>query len=318
MIVQAAQILACVASLAGISYVAVRSFAGWAQRRQLLDVANARSSHVRPTPRGAGIVIVALTLAGAWSWQFLSNSAPSAVPLAAFTAGAILIAAVSWRDDLAGVSVGVRLVSHSIAAAVAIWGVGYWREAELPLTGTFQLGGVGIVATGLWIVGLINAVNFMDGIDGLAGTQAVIAASAWAILGAWTGQSMVFVVGLLLAASTGGFLINNWPPARVFMGDVGSSFLGYSLAVLPFLSTNPPAWSLGVAALLMWAFVLDSGGTFLVRLVNGENVFAAHRSHLYQRLAARRRAHAPVTLLYGGLALGAAMLALVWVSSLEA
>ena len=300
-----------------LSYVAVRWFTGWAERRELLDVANSRSSHIHPTPRGAGVVIVAITLAGAWIGQAILNPGHSWGPLAAFTAGGLLIAAVSWRDDVSGVNVGVRLVAHALSAAIAIWGIGYWREADLPGAGTVQLGVAGIVASAVWIVGLINAVNFMDGIDGIAGTQATIAASGWAILGAMTGQGMLVVLALLIAAATTGFLINNWPPARVFMGDVGTAFQGYSLAVLPFFAAPVPAWSPVVATLLMWPFVLDSGGTFVMRLARGENVFAAHRSHVYQRLAATREAHQSVTLLYGGLALGGAAIALAWVASLE-
>lgn len=311
------QALGFTAFTAVLSYVAVRWFASWAERRELLDVANVRSSHVHPTPRGAGVVIVAVTLAGAWIAQALLNPGQSWVPLAAFTVGGLLIATVSWRDDVSGVAVEVRLAAHVLSAAIAIWGIGYWREVDLPVAGTVQLGVAGIVLTALWIVGLINAVNFMDGIDGIAGTQAAIAASGWAILGAMTGQSLVVVVALLLAAGSTGFLINNWPPARVFMGDVGSAFLGYSLAVLPFFAAPLPAWSPAVAALLMWPFVLDSGGTFVVRLARGENVFAPHRSHLYQRLAETRDAHQSVTLLYGGLALGGAAIALAWVASLE-
>jgi UDP-N-acetylmuramyl pentapeptide phosphotransferase/UDP-N-acetylglucosamine-1-phosphate transferase len=184
----------------------------------------------------------------------------------------------------------------------------------LPLLGPLALGWFGLIMTFVWIVGLTNAYNFMDGIDGIAGGQAVVAGLGWTLLGWLDHQPLVAALGLLLAASSLGFLGHNWPPARIFMGDVGSAFLGFTLAVLPVVAAqhNPRlAWA---GVLLVWPFVFDAAFTFLRRLRKRENVFAAHRSHLYQRLVIAGYSHRFVTLLYIGLALAGAVLALLWYS----
>jgi UDP-N-acetylmuramyl pentapeptide phosphotransferase/UDP-N-acetylglucosamine-1-phosphate transferase len=164
-------------------------------------------------------------------------------------------------------------------------------------------------------VGLTNAYNFMDGTDGIAACQALAAGLGWALLGWQGGVPIVAGIGLLIACGSLGFLIHNWPPARIFMGDVGSAFLGYSLAVLPvmyfhFRKDSPGAPIVGL--LLVWPFVFDTAFTFLRRLLRRENVFAAHRSHLYQRMSSARSGHARVALLYSGLALAGCALAQVW------
>jgi UDP-N-acetylmuramyl pentapeptide phosphotransferase/UDP-N-acetylglucosamine-1-phosphate transferase len=168
------------------------------------------------------------------------------------------------------------------------------------------------VITFFWVMGLINAYNFMDGIDGLAGVQAVVAGLGWALLGGIEGQILISSFGLLVAASSLGFLGHNWSPARVFMGDVGSAFLGYAFAVLPVMAIaeNPHLFLAGV--LLVWPFVFDPTFTFIRRLRNGEDVFSAHRSHLYQRLVITGYSHRFVTLLYLGLNLTGLGLALLW------
>ncbi|MCX6038443.1 MAG: glycosyl transferase, partial [Chloroflexi bacterium] len=169
--------------------------------------------------------------------------------------------------------------------------------------GTINLGWLGLAITFLWIVGLINAYNFMDGIDGIAGGQAVVAGLGWIVLG-WLGnQTLVVALGLLLAASSLGFLGYNWPPAKIFMGDVGSAFLGYTFAVLPVVAVQrDPRFALA-GVLLVWPFVFDAAFTFLRRLLHRENVFTAHRSHLYQRLVATGFSHKTVASLYIGLAI---------------
>jgi SAM-dependent methyltransferase len=169
-----------------------------------------------------------------------------------------------------------------------------------------------MVLTLLWIVGLTNAYNFMDGIDGIAGCQAAIAGMGWCALGGWSGLPLVTVLGLLLAASSLGFLIHNWPPAKIFMGDVGSTFLGYSLAVLPILAAQSDPRLAVAGVLLVWPSVFDASFTFLRRLRRGENVFAAHRSHLYQRLVITGLSHRWVSSLYGALALIGLALACAW------
>jgi UDP-N-acetylmuramyl pentapeptide phosphotransferase/UDP-N-acetylglucosamine-1-phosphate transferase len=164
----------------------------------------------------------------------------------------------------------------------------------------------------VWIVGLINAFNFMDGIDGLAGGQALVAGLGWVALGFLSGESFVALVGLILAASSLGFLSRNWPPATIFLGDVGSAFIGYVLAVLPVLACRLNPGLLLAGVVLVWPFLFDAGFSLARRLWHLEDIFAPHRSHLYQRLVLAGYSHQFVTCLYGTLAVLGVLLALVW------
>jgi UDP-N-acetylmuramyl pentapeptide phosphotransferase/UDP-N-acetylglucosamine-1-phosphate transferase len=294
------------------SYLGVAGVRRWAKRREFLDIPNERSSHTHPTPRGGGLVIVILSTAGlvlAW----LRYPTISLATLSAYLVAAWLIAGVSWLDDLRSRSNRVRFGAHILAALLAIWAFGYWTEITMPIIGLLRLGLLGLPITFLWVVGLANAYNFMDGIDGIAGGQAVVAGLGWAVLGWLTAQPLVSMLGVLLAAASLGFLGHNWPPARIFMGDVGSAFLGYTFAVLAVAAAQrDPRLSLA-GLLLVWPFVFDASFTFVRRAMRRENVFTAHRSHLYQRLVILGHSHGRVTLLYAGLAALGGVLAIAWV-----
>jgi UDP-N-acetylmuramyl pentapeptide phosphotransferase/UDP-N-acetylglucosamine-1-phosphate transferase len=161
-------------------------------------------------------------------------------------------------------------------------------------------------------MGLTNAYNFMDGIDGIAGGQALIAGLGWAIIGFMSGQSFVGLIGLLLAASSLGFLFHNWPPARIFMGDVGSAFIGFTLAIIPILAAQRDPRCMVAGILVVWPFIFDTSFTLVRRLINKENIFVAHRSHIYQRLVIAGYSHRYVTLVYMALALIGTVIALLW------
>lgn len=306
--------------IAGLAWLALFPLRRYLDRRQAIDIPNERSSHTRPTIRGGGLVIVVLTLAGTLPIVLLRafNSSGTGV---VFVGGAALIAAVSWIDDLRSLSNRVRFAAHSLAAIVVIAGFGYWEIVQLPAIGAVHLGWFGAIVTFVWIVGLTNAYNFMDGIDGIAGSQAVVAGIGWSLLGMALDQPFTAILAVLLAASSVGFLGHNWPPAKVFMGDVGSAFLGYSFATAPLIlgaysAAQPGTARLAVAAvLIVWPFVFDTVLTFLRRWRNGENVFAAHRSHLYQRLVIAGWQHQTVTLLYAGLAMLGVVLAYLFVTT---
>lgn len=293
-------ILAVALSLA--AYGAVAIVRRWIVQRGILDVPNERSSHNRVTPRGGGLVIVALTL-GAWLIHAVANGSAPPLWWAAW-AGALVVAVTGWLDDIRHLSSTLRLSIHAVAALLGIVGAGVWDSLAFPPLGSVPLGWLGYPLTVLWIVGLINAYNFMDGIDGLAGLQAVIAGGGWFILGLLWEQNLTALLGLALACASLGFLCHNWHPARIFMGDVASGFLGYLFAILPLLSQGDQKQTATLlpGILLVWPFLFDTILTFLRRLKNGENVLAAHRSHLYQRLVIRGLSHPAVTLLYAGLA----------------
>ena len=284
----------------GMSWWATGLIRRYALRKELIDVPNERSSHTQPTPRGGGLAIVLVTLCGLLTYGLLFFVEYRLLILF-YAFGVGLIATVSWFDDLQTLPNRVRFAVHSLAAILAIIGLGYWDELSVPLLGQVHLDWVGLPITFLWIVGLTNAYNFMDGIDGIAGSQAVVAGLGWAIIGYFTDLPFVSILGALLAATSLGFLIHNWPPARIFMGDVGSAFIGFSFACLAIMGANSKP-SLGIAGvLLVWPFVFDTIFTFFRRLKNRENVFAAHRSHLYQRLVIAGYSHRTVTLIYMGL-----------------
>jgi UDP-N-acetylmuramyl pentapeptide phosphotransferase/UDP-N-acetylglucosamine-1-phosphate transferase len=310
-------LLALLFPLALLAYGMVAGIKQLAARYNVLDIPNERSSHTTPTVRGGGVAIVLVTLVGACIYA-LMNPAQWTVVLP-YTAGGLLVAVLSWIDDVKvkELSPKSRLLMHFAVALIAVAGLGYWEQISLPLLGTVTLGIIGLPLTLVWIVGLTNAYNFMDGIDGIASGHAVVAGLGWLILAGLYGgiPALVGVIGLLIAASSLGFLGHNWSPASIFMGDVSSAFLGYSFAVLPLFAPvgerTPLAFA---AALLMWTFLLDTGITFLYRLWKREDVFAPHRKHFYQRLTQRGVSHRDVSSLYIGLAGLGVLAAVVWLA----
>lgn len=294
--------------LSVLSYLAVSIIRRYAERRRILDHPNERSSHTAPTPRGGGLAIVILAL-GTGLWAAAETGLDRGL---IYFVSAAVIAWLGWRDDVRSLSPRRRFLVQGIVAAASIWGLGYFRVVAIPMLGELELGAAGIVITFLWIVGLTNAYNFMDGIDGMAGGVALSAGLGWTWL-AWNMQNgFVFWVALAITAASLGFLGHNWAPARIFMGDVGSTFLGYSFAVLPLLSSDRSGDALLLGTLLMWTIIMDAGVTFLQRLVRREDVFAAHRSHLYQRLVMAGYKHETISLLYILLTLLAGVLTYEW------
>jgi UDP-N-acetylmuramyl pentapeptide phosphotransferase/UDP-N-acetylglucosamine-1-phosphate transferase len=290
------------------SYLGVFWIRRYAENRRILDRPNQRSSHTVPTPRGGGLAIVVLVLAtGLWS----ASQAGWNRSLIYMVGGAI-IAWLGWRDDRHSLSPRLRFIVQGIVAAISIFGLGYFKAVTVPMFGELELGGIGIAITFLWIIGLTNAYNFMDGIDGMAGGVALSAGIGWMWLASNMNAPLVLWVALAITAASLGFLGHNWSPAKVFMGDVGSTFLGYSFAVLPLLSSDQSGDALLLGTLLMWTVIMDAGVTFLGRLFKRENVFAPHRSHLYQRLVIAGYKHETVSALYILLTLLAGLLSYEW------
>jgi UDP-N-acetylmuramyl pentapeptide phosphotransferase/UDP-N-acetylglucosamine-1-phosphate transferase len=294
--------------LAILSYLSVYLIRRYAERRQILDHPNARSSHKVPTPRGGGLVIMVLVLGIGLCFVIQAGINRRLVYL---VCGAI-IAWLGWRDDLHSLSPRLRFVVQGIVAAISIWWLGYFKVVNIPIFGELQLGMVGIAITFLWIIGLTNAYNFMDGINGMAGGIALSAGIGWMWLASNINNPFVFWIALAITASSLGFLGHNWSPAKIFMGDVGSTFLGYSFAVLPLISSDQGGDALLLGTLLMWTIIMDAGVTFIQRLIRRENVFDPHRSHLYQRLVVAGYKHETVSSLYILLTLLAGLLSYEW------
>jgi UDP-N-acetylmuramyl pentapeptide phosphotransferase/UDP-N-acetylglucosamine-1-phosphate transferase len=256
-----------------------------ALRRNLLDQPGERRSHTVPTPRGGGIGIVTAWIL-AWAWVGARTATPPGT-VAAAIGGMCLVAGVGWIDDHRPLSARIRLVAHVVAGA----GV----AAALSAAGAPLL--VALIAL-VAVAVLVNVWNFMDGIDGIAASQAVLVALAWAWL---AGPGPAMVVALALAAGCCGFLPMNLPKARIFLGDVGSGALGFALAVLLVLLAGAPGveplhWL--VLVLPLSAFLIDASLTLARRMLLGHRWWTPHVTHAYQQLAAWQGRHWPVTLAY--------------------
>lgn len=265
-----------------------------ALRVSLLDIPNARSSHVRATPRGGGVAIVVVSL-GAMGALVLSGRMDTHL-FYALAGGGAAIALVGYLDDRGRIGIIGRFVVHIGAAIWATLWLGnltaiHWNGHLV------QLGLLGPVLAVLGIVWSLNLFNFMDGIDGIAATQAIFMAGAGALLAQAAGLSpAVPLGGVAIAAASLGFLLWNWPPARIFMGDVGSGYLGFVLAVLALAATSESAVMLPAWLILGAIFIVDATFTLCRRLLRRERVYEAHRSHAYQWLARRWNSHLRVTM----------------------
>ncbi|MEI8394093.1 MAG: glycosyltransferase family 4 protein [Rhodospirillaceae bacterium] len=242
------------------------------RRRAILDHPNERSSHAVPTPRGGGWGILPIMLPG-WA---LFGVDPRLL------AGLALLAAVSWVDDRRNLSPGPRLLAQAVAVALGLAALG-----PEPVFQGWLPSGLDLVLAGLCWLWFLNLFNFMDGIDGLAGSEAVSIAAGLALVAPGAGAP-----GALLAGAAFGFLIWNWQPAKVFMGDVGSIPLGYGLGWLLLTTTQTEAWP--AAVLLPLYFITDASITLVRRALAGKPVLQAHREHFYQRAVQGGVSHAAV------------------------
>ncbi len=286
--------------------------------RRLLDRPNERSSHQHPIPRGGGLAIVLGTVVASWVYVSLAGI-PASHAARVGLGAALLISLVSLADDLRSLGAPTRLLVHLGVSVAVVLLVPVPTEAVLPVVGRVHPGWLATPLALLWLVGFTNVYNFMDGIDGLAAGQAIVGGLTWAAIGWLADAPLVVAIGLSLAGSSAAFLTRNWPPARLFMGDSGSAFLGFTFALLPLLL--PPAQrgpvpiadaAFATGALALWPFLFDASFTLVRRALAGENVLRAHRTHLYQRLVQRGMAHGRVSLLYGALAAAGAAAGLAW------
>jgi UDP-N-acetylmuramyl pentapeptide phosphotransferase/UDP-N-acetylglucosamine-1-phosphate transferase len=255
-------------------------------RWMVLDTPNARSSHVRPVPRGGGAGFVLVVLA-AWTVLWLHGDAriTSAVLL-----GAVAVALVSFADDLGGVSLAKRLIVHAVAIAVAL----FYLPVEGPILASFLPLPLDRLLAGLAWLWFVNLFNFMDGIDGIAAGEAVVVALGVAVLAVvHPGLGLPALEALTVGAAALGFLLFNWPPARLFMGDVGSTGLGFLLGWLLLITAAKGA--LVPAFLLPLYFVADATTTLAMRARRRQRLGEAHRDHAYQRGVDGGLSHRAVT-----------------------
>ena len=266
-----------------------------------MDVPNGRSSHDVAVPKSGGLAIVASFMIGVIVIYLLADiTMIKGKFFMGFVGSALLIAIISFYDDLNDISVFIRLISQTIAASVVmIFGILIY-ELTIPWVGLVQFGFFGYIVTFLWIVGLTNAYNFMDGINGIAGGTAVIACTFFSIICFKYGSNFAYIISYTIVAGSLGFLVFNFPKARLFMGNVGSNFLGFVLATMAIIASlyDHSHTSMFVMPLLLFHFIYDTFFTFIRRFIRGENVFEAHRSHLYQLFNQLGYSHTAVSACY--------------------
>ncbi len=296
-----------VMALLGTTTLIAWGVAAWVRRRarmlHLLQMPNHRSSHVQPTPNGGGLgIVVAGCLAG------VSLALFSGWMLGLFVLGiAALLAAVGLRDDMAHLPARVRLGVQVVVSVGLLVVLGDMPPFALTVGLDFQVAGwvlFGLLLlAGVW---WINLFNFMDGIDGIAGMQAIYMLLVGAAIAVWANaevvSSPVWLWMLCIAAATVGFLLLNWPPAKIFMGDVGSTWLAFMVFALALLSVQSGWLTYAVWLVLPAAFVSDATVTLLTRILRGERWYEAHCSHAYQRMLRcwrgnRKVGHRSVTML---------------------
>jgi Fuc2NAc and GlcNAc transferase len=257
----------------------------------LLDYPNARSSHTEPTPRGGGLAIVLILVAGL---AILAAKRIIAHDVAlALLGGGALVAVAGWVDDRRGVVAPFRLAAHFAAAIWTVWWLGGMPNLIVG-DHAVELGLAGSALAVLGIVWAINLYNFMDGIDGLAaGEAASVGLLGAGLLAHW--NPSLAVIAALVAGCAAGFLPFNWAPARIFLGDVGSGFLGFLFAALAVASEHAGALPSLIWLLLLGVFFADATITLLRRAIRGDRWYAPHRLHAYQRAVQGGWSHAGVT-----------------------
>jgi UDP-N-acetylmuramyl pentapeptide phosphotransferase/UDP-N-acetylglucosamine-1-phosphate transferase len=285
---QTMAILAVAAFVA--AWTTTRLVRDFALRRHLLDHPNGRSSHNVPVPRLGGLgVIVAFAIASV----AVSTCFPDGSKLAPILLGTVAISALGLVDDLRPLPARVRLAGQVLAALIVVAlsdrvrGSPWLELLPWPIVAIFLV---------LWIVWLTNLYNFMDGIDGLAGGQGVIASVTIAAAAFQSGAALTGSLLVVLAAALAGFLLLNFPPASIFMGDVGSTAVGFFLACVPLLPESRPV-PLELVGIALSLFILDATITLLRRIARGERWSEAHRTHYYQRAVAMGQQHRTVSLI---------------------
>ncbi|PWB36001.1 glycosyl transferase [Pseudomonas sp. SDI] len=268
----------------------------YALAKSIIDIPNARSSHAVPTPRGGGVAIV---IAFLLALAVLAVGEAAQMPaLVALGGSGALIAIIGFMDDHGHIAARWRLLGHFLAATWALVWLGGFPAVEV-LGWQVDLGWFGAVFAAFYLVWLLNLYNFMDGIDGIASVEAICACLGACVLYWLAGFEQLVMLPLLLAMAVFGFLYWNFPPARIFMGDAGSGFLGIALGVLSLQAAWVSSQLFWCWLILLGVFIVDATYTLIRRLSRGDKVYEAHRSHAYQFASRLYGKHLPVTVAVG-------------------
>ena len=285
---------------------------------RVMDTPNARKAHTRPTPKGGGVGVVVAFLAGIAALYAWGEFARIADPyLRGVVVASAAIAVVSFADDVLDWPFTGKLAAQLLAALAAIATGLFVRVFRIPYVGAVDLGLAGALLTLAWIVFATNAMNFIDGLDGLAAGVTLIACVFLATIAAEQGGWFVYFAALLLAAGLIGFLPFNFPRARIFLGDVGSQFCGFVLAMLGVAASRFQGveMSFALVPMLLSGVLFDVAFTLARRALAGQALTQAHRGHLYQ--VAQRSGMDPrtVTLIHWGFASWGGLACLAFVGS---
>ncbi|VVM44737.1 MraY family glycosyltransferase [Pseudomonas fluorescens] len=285
-------------ALALLSLALTAALRRYALSRSIIDIPNARSSHTVPTPRGGGVAIV-MTFLFSLPVFGVFELVPWHQLIAVGGAGA-LVAVIGFMDDHGHIAARWRLLGHFGAGIWALVFLGGLAPVSLFGT-TFDLHWVGHCLAVVYLVWMLNLYNFMDGIDGIASVEAVSVCLGACLLYWLSGASSLIWGPLTMAVAVIGFLYWNFPPARIFMGDAGSGFLGIALGVLSLQAAWVSPDLLWAWLILLGVFIVDATFTLIRRLVRGDKVYEAHRSHAYQFASRQYGKHLPVTLTVGAI-----------------
>jgi len=275
-----------------VSWVLTLVLRRYALAKSLMDIPNERSSHSIPTPRGGGVAIVVSFLLALPVLGGLNLLSPSA--LYGLLGSGLLVAIIGFADDHGHIAAKWRLLGHFIAAAWAL----FWLNGLPPIDffGVLvDLGWIGNILVLLYLVWMLNLYNFMDGIDGLASAEAISACLGMCLVYWLVGATNLVWGPLALAGAVAGFLCWNFPPARIFMGDAGSGFVGFVLGGLALEAAWVKAELLWSWVILLGVFIVDATWTLARRILRGDKVYQAHRCHAYQHASRHFGSHLMVS-----------------------
>jgi len=260
-------------------------------KKDLLDIPNARSSHSVPTPRGGGLSIIIVLLLSAVASLFLPD-APVQL-LVSLLLATLAYAILGWQDDKHDLPASIRFLFQLLIATVFT----AWLAWHGTLEFTLSTGGIAVILSSvLWIAWMANLYNFMDGIDGISAVETIILGTTTSYWFAMSGVISIAIICIAVAGAALGFLRWNWPPAKIFMGDVGSLALGAFFAIMAMIGSSSLNIPFSAFLILYAVYLADSGVTLLHRMLKRERWWQAHRSHFYQRAVQSGYSHAQVSL----------------------
>ena len=264
----------------------------YALKKNIIDNPNERSSHSVPTPRGGGVAVVASYLLGL---AFLMYNQQLVIPVGlTLMAAGFVIALLGFLDDRGHINSMLRLTIHFLVAIGVVISLGGFGEVNV--FNGFQLGFVANIIAVLFLVWLLNLYNFMDGINGIASIEAITVTVSMAMLYLLLNVGLNHQILLLLAACVLGFLLWNFPKAKIFMGDACSGFLGLILGILALIALKENLALFCAWIICLGLFIVDATFTLIRRVITGHKMYDAHRSHTYQILSRHFNSHTPVTL----------------------